>query len=149
MQNLHFLFYSIQRLNPPTDTVSASPIPPQPPADPADPNSERVSVRSDALFGLHGYADELLEKFHKLVSKSSLKDERTVPLLELMGAIQLIQAGLPNLQDAERMAQLMRIGAVWNVRVQGEIVGTGNIREAMDQAIEKCLPNDPVEARGK
>lgn len=103
---------------------------------------EVVEVASHNLFGLPGYAHDLLETLFRIVAKSSLRDERTVPLLDLMGSIQLIQAGLPNLHDAERMEQLMRIGAVWNVRVDGEIVGTGNIREAMDQAISKCLPND-------
>jgi len=57
-----------ERLNPPTDTVSATPTTPKTPTIPADPNSGRVSVRSDALFGFVGFEPVTLREANECLT---------------------------------------------------------------------------------
>lgn len=83
----------------------------------------------------------MASRLQKALARGYDNETRTVTILDLVSAIQLIHAGLPNLRDAERLDQLVRIGAQWQVIVGGKIVGTGHVRAAIDQAIERCLPN--------
>lgn len=89
---------------------------------------------------LQDYALDLLVRLHDALSHGFDKDTRAVRLEDLCGAIQLIQSGVPNLRDAERLDQLGRLGAEWRVIVRGQIVGQGTVRTAIDQALAKLLP---------
>lgn len=84
---------------------------------------------------------DVMHNLHDALSHGYSNDTRTVRIIDLVSALQLIQAGLPNLRDAERLDQLTKIGAQWQVVVRGRVVGTGNVRTAIDQAVERLLLN--------
>ena len=90
---------------------------------------------------LQDWALDVTFRLQDALSHGYNNETRTVTILDLVSAIQLIHAGLPNLRDAERLDQLTRIGAVWQVIVRGQVVGSGNVRAAIDQAIERTLLN--------
>lgn len=90
---------------------------------------------------LQDYAFDVISNLRKALESRPWEPTHTVPTIDIMGAIQLIQAGIPNLRDAERMAALEKIGALWIIKVQGQEVGIGAIREAIDMATAICLPN--------
>jgi hypothetical protein len=90
---------------------------------------------------LQDYALDVISNLRKALESRPWEATHHVPTIDIMGAIQLIQAGIPNLRDAERMAALEKIGAVWIIKVQGEEVGMGAIRDAIDMATAICLPN--------
>lgn len=89
---------------------------------------------------LQDYALQVAANLRDAMQWGYDKNTRPVGLEDLCGAIQLIYAGLPNLRDAERLDQLARIGAEWRVTVRGQVVGTGSVRSAIDQAISRLLP---------
>lgn len=95
------------------------------------------SCGSDAVTcsALQDYAFDVIANLRKALESRPWESTHNVPTIDIMGAIQLIQAGIPNLRDAERVAALARIGAPWIIKVDGKEVGIGEIRDAIDQAI--------------
>lgn len=93
---------------------------------------------------LQDYAFDVIANLRKSLESRPWEPTHNVPTIDIMGAIQLIQAGIPNLRDAERVTALARIGATWIIKVDGKEVGIGEIREAIDQASAICLPNDKI-----
>lgn len=92
---------------------------------------------------LTDYASGLLHRLHMAMDAEPRHspDARVIPLVDLCGAIQLIQAGVANLHDVERLDWLtsqhppgVRINHCINGRVRG--IGIGS-RAAIDDAIVK------------
>ena len=86
------------------------------------------------------YAKELLNRLRECVeSGRENKNERIVPLIDLLGAIQLIQSGAKNLEDVERMnwCQMQHpVGAIVHHAIDHQVVGSGiGARSAIDNSI--------------
>lgn len=103
-----------------------------------------VGVASHALFGLELHAAALYERLQKAVA-GQRHGRCEVPLEDVCGAIQLIQAGQSNLRDAERLNYLETMVADWPgvlMRKMPTAVFCGpqvSIRDTIDVA----MSNDP------
>lgn len=116
------------------------------------PSKPRTAAKQEAGGGcpeatcsaLQDYAFDVTANLRKALESRPWEATHNVPTIDIMGAIQLIQAGIPNLRDAERVTALARIGATWIIKVDGKEVGIGDIRDAIDQASAICMPNVEV-----
>lgn len=84
---------------------------------------------------LREHAEAVAQRLRETLAHGFETDRRSVQIIDLVSAINLIMSAVPNLSDVDRLNRLARAGAAWRVIIGGKVVGSGNIRAAIDQAI--------------
>jgi len=101
----------------------------------------RSTAGLERMSALPEYASELLKRLRKAMEAEPRHsaDARVVSLVDLCGAIQLIQAGAANLRDVERLdwyTSQWPAGTLLHQAIQHTVAGSGvGARAALDDAM--------------